>query len=297
LLDTIESIIMQVLLSLVLVFLFSCPVQAQDPPPNCYLQCEDSYAQCIKGGSEQQCFDALLNCYTSCGFPGKGKNLTGPALPIYSGFDSVNDLYKFAQDNNNPSENWITVENSNAHFKSRVNSGGRGRAEIRVSGAVYDDFQAETRRYFRVKFSAPALSDGKTNQIGIFAQGIQEYQNTNLPWDPLFFLLAWPNQGVQLSIYTSGRTTGGEQHQVHTISYADPRNSGVHTVEIWAYFTTSGAGYYDVKYDYGNQMRVYSGPTLFIKDMKANFKVGTYAGYDGGYYSDVFVDELYVSSF
>lgn len=274
----------------------------------CLDKCDANYNVCWVGcksnpssDCNSKCLSEKLVCYLQCpdgaSHIHNAVNVSAPTLPIQSDFNSYNDLSQFKIDINNPDEDWVTIENSNAHFKARVNGGGRGRAEIRASGAIYDDFQAESQRYFRVKFSAPSMSDGRTNQIGIFAQGIQEYADTSKPWDPIFFLLGWPGQGVQLSVYTSGRTTGGERHTVYPISYHDPRGGSTHVVEIWARFTTNGDGYYDVQYDYGGKRRIYSGPTLFIRDMKANFKVGTYAGIDGSYYSDVFVDELFVGSY
>ncbi|CAF0946533.1 unnamed protein product [Rotaria sp. Silwood1] len=78
--------------------------------------------------------------------------------------------------------------------------------------------------------------------------------------------MAWPGKGVELSVYPEI----GPNPIIKRITDEDPRDK-MHTIEMWAYFTTDTNG----------------GKTLPTGKYSGAFKIGTYAGYNGGYRSEV----------
>ncbi|CAF4668326.1 unnamed protein product, partial [Rotaria magnacalcarata] len=75
---------------------------------------------------------------------------------------------------------------------------------------------------------------------------------------------------------------------IKKITTEDPRGR-MHTIEMWAYFTTNNDGWMDVRYDNGPVKTIHSGKTLPTGRYPGAFKVGTYAGYYGKFNSEVWV--------
>lgn len=191
---------------------------------------------------------------------------------VYTHFDSVNDKDQFKLDLESGS---YVIEAS--WFKAYANvqtANQRGRAEIRKDSVIPGNI---SKRYFKATYFIPNITG---NQAGIIGQGME--QIIGAPWKPIFFWMAWPRNGVELSIYPEI----GPNPIIRRITDEDPRGR-MHTIEMWAYFTTDTNGWYDIRYDNGPVRTIYTGRTLPTGKYVGCFKVGTYSGYDGGYKSEV----------
>ncbi|CAF1343415.1 unnamed protein product [Rotaria sp. Silwood1] len=198
---------------------------------------------------------------------------------IYSHFDNPNDKDQFKIDFESGN---YTIEASWYKAYSNAQDGNaKGRSELRRDNIISGN---GVKRYFKAIYFIP---NNLGNQAGIIGQGIE--QVAGAPWNPIFFWMAWPGNGVELSVYAET----GPNPIIKKITTEDPRGR-MHTIEMWAYFTTNNDGWMDVRYDNGPVKTIYSGKTLPTGRYPGAFKVGTYAGYNGKFNSEVWVHMLEV---
>ena len=192
---------------------------------------------------------------------------------LYTHFDSVNDATMFKIDNERGS---YKIEASWYKAVASVpDSSGKGRSEFRRDNMISGN---RVKRYFKAIYFIPS---NPGNQAGIIGQGIEQVPGGG-SWNPIFFWMAWPGKGVELSVYNQP----GQGPIVKRITNEDPRGK-MHTIEMWAYFTTDPNGWIDIRYDNGPVTTLYTGKTLPTGLYPAAFKVGTYAGYYGPYTAEV----------
>ena len=200
---------------------------------------------------------------------------------LYTHFDNVNDQNQFKIDTEGGS---YQIEASWYKAYANVqNTSLRGRSEFRKDNMVSGN---NVKRYFKAIYFIPNNSG---NQAGIIGQVIEQIPNA--PWKPIFFWMAWPGRGVELSVYPDVTANP----IIRQITDEDPRGR-MHTIETWAYFTTDNDGWMDVRYDNSTVRTIYTGRTLPTGKYPGAFKVGTYSGYSGPYTSEVWTHMVQVFS-
>lgn len=191
---------------------------------------------------------------------------------LYTHFDSVNDQNNFKIDLEGGS--YVIEASWYKAYANVTDPNMRGRSEFRRDNMLSGN---RIKRYFKATYFIP---NNPGNQAGIIGQAME--QISGAPWKPIFFWMAWPGKGVELSVYTDLSANP----ILKKISTEDPRGR-MHTIEMWGYFTTDNNGWMDVRYDNGPVNTIYTGRTLPTGQYNGCFKVGTYAGYSGGYKSEV----------
>ena len=200
---------------------------------------------------------------------------------LYTHFDNVNDQNLFKIDVEGGS---YKVEASWYKAYSNVQDASlKGRSEFRKDNMISGH---KPKRYFKAIYFIP---NNPGNQAGIIGQAME--QISNAPWKPIFFWMAWPGKGAELSVYTDTSANP----IIKRITDEDPRGR-MHTIEMWAYFTTDNDGWMDVRYDNGPVRTIYTGKTLPTGKYNGAFKVGTYSGYSGRYTSEVWTHMVEVLS-